>query len=428
MKKNKIVLINPPYTNSVYDCTFMGVGAIQNPTLALATIAAPLLQEGYKVEIIDLDFSGSSVNDLKNRIKQASPQYVGITATTPVFPNLIELAKVVKEVDSDIRVVAGGVHATTFPDETVLNPYIDIVVIGEADYTFLDIVKSKNINNVEGICFKDNGNVKKTFPRNRIGNLDDIPFPAWGLYDINKYKSTRIIERNSPGALLETSRGCVFGCIYCNKNLFGSYHSYKSPLRVIEEIKYLKKIGFKEFHVVDDGFSDNMDRSKEICRLIIESNIKFPWTLLNGIRVDRIDDELALLLKRAGCYQVAFGVESGNQIVLDKIGKQIKLDDVRKAVKISRKAGLEIMCFFMFGLPNETEKTMQDTIDFAKSLDIDLAKFAITIPYPGSPLYNLWDREGCITSKDWKLYLNHNNIEKVYNHPDLEWEQIKKIL
>lgn len=426
MTEKNILLINPPYTESVYHRTFMGVGAIQSPTLALATISAPLLKEGYKVEIVDLDFQDVTILDLKDKVRKNKPEFVGITATTPVFPNLLELLKIVKEIDDNIKVVVGGVHTSTFPEEIILSQDIDIVVVGEADFAFLDIVKSDNLQNVKGIYFRQDGKTVKTPPRERIKNLDNLPFPAWQLYDISKYRSTRLIEKRSPGAFLETSRGCLFSCIYCNKNLFGSYFSVKSPQRVIEEIKYLQKTGFKEFHIVDDGFSNDIDRSKEICRRIIKNNIKIPWTLLNGIRVDKIDEELAYLLKKSSCYQVAFGVESGNQSILDKCGKGVKLEAARRAIKLSRKAGLEILCFFMLGLPGETIETMEDTINFARSLDIDLAKFAITMPYPGSPLYRMWDREGYITSKDWSLYLNHNNIEKVYNHPNLEWTDIRK--
>ena len=196
--------------------------------------------------------------------------------------------------------------------------------------------------------------------------------------------------------------------------------------RVADEMERMLKVGFREIHVEDDGFSTNMRKAKAICDEIIRRGLKAPWTLINGIRVNRTDGELLQKLKEAGCYQAAFGIESGNQEILDRIRKDITKDQVREAVTLTRKVGIETFGFFMLGLPGDTEETMQDTIDFAVELDLDIAKFAVTMPLPGTPLFDEYDEQGLILTKDWSQYLFHDLSNPVYKHPNLSWETIIK--
>ena len=156
----------------------------------------------------------------------------------------------------------------------------------------------------------------------------------------------------------------------------------KTPERVVDEIEYMLKAGFKEINLIDDTFNADIVRAKLICEEIIKRGIKFPWHPNNGMRVDRVDRELFSLMKRSGCYTVSFGLESGNQTILNNINKGINLEQSEQAVRLAKLEGMETFGFFMLGLPGETEKTMQDTINFAKRLKLDVAKFNITIPLP----------------------------------------------
>lgn len=420
----RILLVNPPYSKVTYEDVDRKAGTLQNPVLSLAMVAAPLIEDGHDVRIADLDLEADPYPSLVQTLKEFRPDYVGVTGTTPMAAEMGRIAAMAKEHCPNAVTVAGGVHVTTFPKEMLESSPFDLVVIGEGDFTLRDVLRSARPDDVPGIGFRRGGEVVLTPPRPLLDDLDELPMPAWQLYDITRYKTSKLVERESPTGLLETSRGCVFTCTYCNKNIFGRKFRTKSPERVVDEIERMLKLGFREIHIEDDGFSTNLKKAKAVCDEITRRGLKFPWTLINGIRVNRTDEELVRKLKAAGCYQVAFGIESGNQKILDRCQKGITLDQVRKAIAMTKKAGIETFGFFMLGLPDETEETMQDTIDFAVELDLHIAKFAITIPLPGTPLFEEYDREGLILTKDWSKYLFHETANAVYRHPNLSSETI----
>jgi radical SAM superfamily enzyme YgiQ (UPF0313 family) len=185
-------------------------------------------------------------------------------------------------------------------------------------------------------------------------------------------------------------------------------------------------LGFKEIHISDDCFNTDMERAKEICRLIIKAGLKFPWSTISGIRVDKVDKELLSLMRKAGCYRVVFGLESGDERILKNINKGITLAQAAFAVKTAKEAGLEVLGYLMIGLPGETEESMRKTIDFALTLDLDIAKMAITVPLPSTPLYNEWLKEGFIKEAAWsKFNLNTIPVE-LYDHPTLAWDKIER--
>ncbi|MHC4771688.1 MAG: B12-binding domain-containing radical SAM protein [Planctomycetota bacterium] len=225
---------------------------------------------------------------------------------------------------------------------------------------------------------------------------------------------------------METSRGCVYDCVFCNKNCFGRTFRVKSPERVVQDFQRVIDQGFKEIYLADDGFTTNMTRAKKVCDLLIENNIKIDWCTLNGIRADRVDLELLKKMKQAGCYRIYLGVESGNQGVLDRIKKGTKLEYLENAVTWGKQAGLEVVGYFMLGLPGDTEETMQQTIDFAKKLDLDLAKASVTIPLPATEMFNDLDAKHLIKTQDWTKYKFHSVPSSIYDHQTLSWPVIEK--
>ncbi|MBU0980562.1 MAG: B12-binding domain-containing radical SAM protein [Nanoarchaeota archaeon] len=416
----KILLVNPP-SRSLYTRAEVKGAVPYNAPLTTAVLAAPLLKDGHEVAVFDFNLPGNSDAKFMKAL-DAKPDYVGITFNTPLFPEAKRLAKMAH--DKGIKVLGGGPHASAIPVDTLKETDLDIVIVGEGDFTLPEIMKH-DLKDVKGICYKDQGKIKCNPPRPYMKDLDVIPFPAWQLYDLSRYQSPSLVCKKNPLGFFESSRGCVFECSYCNKCIFGRTFRSKSPRRAVDELKHMLKLGFKEIYFVDDGFSTQLERSKEICRLIIKEKLKFPWQLTNGIRVDRVDKELFTLLKKAGCYRVAFGIESGNEEVMRDFGKHTKLEQVRQAVDWATKAGIETWGFFMLALPADTEETMQDTIDFAKSLNLTLAKYSITTPYPGTKLFNDLDKKGLIKSKDWGKY-NVYEPHEIYDHPQLSWPIINR--
>lgn len=258
-----ILLINPSSRERVYLNTNVKVGAPSHPSLGLATIAAPLIQKGYGVKVVDMDLSGMTLAELQRTVRDYAPRYVGITGTTPLYSEMVNLSQLVKDIDNLIMVVVGGVHASVLPEEFMHLDSVDVVVYGEGDFTLVDVLSGMPLE-VKGIYYKSDGVVIQNEPRERVQDLDTLPYPAWGLFDLERYEASYLAVRKNPIGPLETSRGCVFGCSFCNKSIFGRAFRVKSVRRVVDEMEYMLKVGFKEIHIQDDGFSTILERAKEI--------------------------------------------------------------------------------------------------------------------------------------------------------------------
>ncbi len=423
-KQKKILLVNPSYS-FLYKQGKTRVW-LYTPSITLAVIAAPLLKDGHSVEILDLNKTDSELTVLRKKLTHFQPDYVGISFTTPLIEKAIIIASEIKKFNKDIIVIAGGVHPTSFPEELLKESDFDMVVTGEGDFVLSELLSNKETTSIGNLVYKKNGIIQSN-PRNKlIKELDILPYPAWQLYNLSDYKVTKVMARNNPAGWIETSRGCVYNCSFCNKNIAGKTFRVKSPKRVTDEIEFMLSLGFKEIHIVDDGFTTDMKRAEMICDEIIKRGLRFPWATVTGIRADRVNLGLLKKMKQAGCYRVYYGIESGNQQILDGFGKGETLEDVRRAVRESRQAGLEVYGFFMLALPGETKETMRDTLNFAKELNLDMAKATITLPLPATPFYEELEEKGLIKTKDWSKYNTYVPAREVYTHPTVDWDTVDK--
>lgn len=418
----RVLFILPP-SQELYAKAKVKVAVPERPSLTFATLAAPLIEAGHRVEILDLDMTSQPGKTLEGKLTEFHPDYVGITCTTPLVYKVKKIATTIKENDTNAIVVVGGPHPSSLPKSVLSDSDVDIVCLGEGDFTMADIVSGADWSSIQGISYKENGRLVANPQREYIANLDQLPLPAWQLFNLKEYRTPRLSCRKNPVGTMETSRGCVFGCTYCNKNIFGRTFRVKSPQRVVAEMEYMLSLGFREIHVMDDGFTIDLKRAKQVCDLIMERRLIFPWNLHNGIRVDRVDREFLEKAHAAGCYGISFGIESGDQSLLDQVNKGITLEQARQVFRWTREVGIETLAYFMFGLPGETEETMQKTINFAKELDPDYTKVSILLPLPGTPLYHDFEQQGYIKAKDWSLY-NQHDPSGVYNHPNLDWQTI----
>jgi radical SAM superfamily enzyme YgiQ (UPF0313 family) len=262
-------------------------------------------------------------------------------------------------------------------------------------------------------------------------DVDAIPWPAYHLFKIERYTNlqplTDGLDPNARTYTLVTSRGCPYQCIYCSKPITGHTWRARSAEDVVAEWRYLvREMGATEIGITDDVWNLKLERSKEICRLLIAEGLTdVPWVTVHGMRADHTDAELFQLMKEAGCKRVGFGVESGNQAVLDSIRKKQTLDDVRRAFREAKAAKLQTMGFFIFGLPADTEESMDDTIRFALELEPDLANFMLAAPYPGTELWEIARRDGRLFSMNWRDYAIHD--EKAhYELPSLPAELVER--
>ena len=320
---SKVLLINPSYRPSYGGVKASIVNPIM-PTLGLATIAATALQKNHKVEILDLSWRPYNYELVRNHIKQNKPDIIGITATTPLMNQLRDISVLAKDVSKNILIVAGGSHPSALPEETLRESLVDAVFVGEADYTFSDICDGIPLKEIPGLVYKNsNGEILSTKSRPPISNLDDLPMPAWHIYNISDYyRMSRLLAKRLPVTMAEFSRGCVFKCDFCaSKITLALGYRKKSPERCAEEVKHMYSLGFKEFMLADDIFTSDNKWAKNVCDEITKTNIDMPWSCSNGIRVESADKDLFKSLRKSGCYRVSFGFESGNDEVLKMFGK-----------------------------------------------------------------------------------------------------------
>ena len=423
----KILFFNPPSRRNVYLSTNVGVAAPSYPSLTLSTLAGNLITK-HNVKITDLDLVPNFYESIFNEIQDFKPDMIAASANTPDYFSVRDIMSLVKEKYPGIKTIVGGVHITALPAEASKEKCFDFLVLGEGDGVIAELLSTTSFEKVSGIIYTKDayfGERISTPKRKLIDDLNTLPFPAWHLFKLNKYKNSRLSTRVNPVGLIETSRGCAFQCNFCNKLTFGTEHRTKDPKRVVDEIEYMLKCGFKEIHFIDDSFTQNIERAKEICIEIIRRNLRFPWSSFSGVRADMVDFDFFQLAKKSGCWQVAFGIESGDQDILNKINKKVTLSKVENAVKLAKKAGINTFGFFILALSGETEQSMKRTIEFACKLPLDIAKFDICIPYPGTPYYNELKSQGRIKSENWSRYICHNTDEPLFDHPNLKWSTIR---
>lgn len=419
----KVLLINPSSTVNVYNKSRIKIAIA--PSLTFAALGASLLKDNHDVRILDLIFSDNLEGNVRKELESFNPEFVGITIPTTAVFEMRKIAKIVREFNKKVTLIGGGVHPTARPKETLLKSELDILVMGEGDFTISEIINGEDLDSIKGIAYKKNNGVVINERKELISDLDSLPYPAWSLYDLSKYVSPKSLS-DSPVGYIETSRGCPFRCIYCNKSIFGYRFRTKSVKRVVDELEYMKKTGFKEIFISDDGFTENIERSKEICDLIISRKLNIKWHLGSGIRVDRIDREFLLKAKEAGCHRIHFGIETASPKILKEINKMANLDQVREAFRLCNEVGMDTTAYFLYGFPSETEETMKAAIKLAKELRPTFARVAIVMPYPGTELWERWNKEGVIKSHNWADYTFHNFFNKVYEHPTLDLKTIQK--
>ncbi|MAG10939.1 hypothetical protein CMI44_01340 [Candidatus Pacearchaeota archaeon] len=414
----KVLLIQPNY-RSIYAYAQKKEITPVFPPLGLAYIAAVLQKGKIPVKILEANANDFNHEQIKKQIMEYSPDVVGITATTSLIEEAHEIAKFCPR---KIKVIIGGIHASSMPQETLEKfDRFDYLVRGEGEFTMLEFIQKKPLSKIEGLSYREEEKIIHNPSRELNDKLDDLPFPARDLLPMEKYFS--VGAKQTPSDYILSSRGCPYQCIFCADHLVhGKKFRFRSPENMIQEVEELYKRGVKDWDFVDDNFTLIMDRVEKFCDMMIEKglNKKMSWRCANGIRVDRITPELLRRMKKAGCYMVSLGIESGNEQILKNMKKSIDLNKVRLAVKWCKEAGIETRGLFMFGNLGENKQTMEDTINFAKSLDIDTATFHITIPFPNTDYWKIIKKEGEIYPKNYRDYIAYGNV--IFNHGELSEE------
>lgn len=379
------------------------------PSLGLLMIGAVLKQAGEEVKFIDLDAENFNDSELAATVKNFQPDLAALTCVTPTFSSACAAAEIIKE-NSRAKVVLGGIHATIAPDECFKNYNLDFLAVGEGEETIKELadqLKSgkADFKEIKGLWSRNGRQAVKSEPRPLIKNLDQLPWPAWDLIkNLNSYQPPDALRR--PVMSIMTSRGCPFGCTFCcSKQIFGRAYRTRSKDSLIAEIRhYVEKFGLKELHIMDDVFTLNKERTIEICKAIQAAKFNLTLSFANGIRADSIDEEVLQVLKNTGFEDLGFGVETGDEKILESIKKSATKDGMRRAFKLAKKFGFNTWGFFLIGLPGETKETIKKTIDFAIELEPDFAKFLILKPFPGSEVFNNLESAGLIKNYNYDNY------------------------
>ncbi len=412
IEKNQIVKSHPP----------MGI-------LYLATYIKSL---GYQVKVLDALAEKLSWLQIKKRIKKYSPNVIGISVMfTAYYQDTLELSKKIKKNFPHIKIVLGGAHISIDPDTCIQNNYIDFVIFGEGEKTFENLLKNinnkKNISKIDGLIYKKGKKIQKNPPRELIKNLDSIPFPDWSLLNLKKYKFDDGFQMRKPCFIVETSRGCPNHCVYCSAFAVWQHHwRGRSPKNVVDEIEILiKKFGAKEIAFFDDTMSLDQQRMIGICNELINRKINIKWSTPNGIAHWTINKSLLRLMKKAGCYKITFGIESGDPSLRRWIGKPYSLDEAKKLTQYANKLGFWTNATNIIGFPYETMEQIQKTLNYSLESDVDVAYFFRLGLRPGAPVYNIFEKEGLLP-KNKKLLLYESKSCNTKNFTGNQLVQIQK--
>lgn len=409
----KILLLSPLIARTKVD-----------PPVGLCYLQSYLDSKGYTESKIFHTYK--SYDEVKSFITEYKPDVVGISCLTVHRGSSFKLAKLAKEINPNIKVVFGGCHSTFMWKQIMENfDFVDYIVIGEGEITFYELVRAIDkklpTKDIKGIVYKEDGKTIRTEDRPFIENLDDLPFPSWRDVDFNDFAipDPPMHHFRERKASIVTSRGCVFNCGFCSTTHFWTRRwRARSAKNVVDEIEWLvKEHNVRFFSVSDDIFALDIDRVIDICKGIIERKLDVKWYA--ETRVDRMSKEMFEWMKKAGCFLVQFGVESGSDKMLNNINKGVTSKQVAYAIKCAKEAGLKTDMLLMVGNIGETDETVDETIKLIDEVKPDVVVVSITQVFPSTRLYEIAKQQNFISDDHWlsdktaPVYTYENDLKKL---------------
>ncbi len=410
----RVLLINPPLEHmirwTVTDWELHLEEISSFPPLGLMYLASYLREHTHHVcGIIDAVAENMNYERLEHSISTFGPDIVGITSSTYTFYDVLQTAKIVKEVDPAIHVCLGGPHTWLFPDETMLHPEFDSLVMGDGEIAFKELVdrleQGNSFRDINwAVVYREGDRIVKTGKTRHITELDDLPFPAFDLLNCTNYYAT--FGKSSTMSTIISSRGCPFRCTYCQ--VLDKKYRTRSSENIIKEMFVYYDKGIRDFYFFDDMFNITAKRVIEVSERILESRMggNIRW-LFRG-RVDMISEDMLKIAKKAGCTQVLLGVEDYTDEGLRRIKKNITVKQAFDAVRMTKKHGIETSTNWIIGLPHHrSRQDIYDLIDTAIQIDSDYAQFSILQLFPGSEMFEECVREGSLTADRWSNFVKH---------------------
>jgi anaerobic magnesium-protoporphyrin IX monomethyl ester cyclase len=429
-----VMLIVPPDTLSIEASMSKTFGERERgyyPKLGILYVAGYLEKHTGRPPIfVDCPANGIGYDELAHQIADAQPDLVGIGVLTFCLLDALKVARLVKKVHPPARVCFGGVHAGLYPEETLRLPEVDFVVHGEGERAFTRLVQAleagaskAELKRIPGVGYRMDGDFYLNPEKDLPESLDDLPFPARHLISMERY--SHVLARGNQFSTLQSSRGCPFACTFCDIRKSG--FRARTPENVVAEIRHMAEQGVDELFFVDDTITVQKKRLHDLCRAIIKSGLSIYYKI--SARVDTVTPELLADLKQSGCYRIHYGVETANPRLLKYMEKGVTPEQVSRAFRMTKEAGIQALAYMMIGIPTETRAEMQETIDFAISLDADYAQFSVCTPYPKTELYRRLLADGTIPYDYWQAFVENPQPEfrvKFWN-PDFEEAELRAV-
>ena len=407
-KQRVVLLIYPPISkHERYSSDIGEVGGAQIP-LGIYYIASYVRSHGFQVHCIDAEAQRLENSEIILKVKEITPDIIGLSSTTVAFQRTIALAQEIKVTLPHLPIVIGGPHATSNIENVMNYSVFDYLIYGEGEKTFVDLLhalwrendEDKFFSSIHGLSYREHGVVKINQARDYIQDLDTIPFPAYDLIpDLTMYHPDPSNYRFTPVVNVITSRGCPNHCTFCDRGVFGQKLRQRSPENVAEEIEFLvKQYGVQEIAFVDDTFTLGKQRIQRIFTLLQQKDIQISWTCMS--RINTVDYETLTFMKKMGCWKIKFGIESGDESILKKIRKNIDLRSAREVIGYCKKLKISTSGFFIIGHPGETKESIEKTILYALDVPLDDIVVTINTPMPGSVQYDEVEQYGTLDSRN----------------------------
>ena len=402
-----------------------------NFNYGLASIAAWLRQHGHDVTILDPQFCDGT-DGVRDRVQRGGYQIVGITSYTPTVTDAFATVRLVRQALPQATIVMGGPHCAYFPLETVDDcPELDYAVAGEGEMPMLELVRMLETGNsdpagIRGLVWRRDGKAVDN-PRPPYLDIDTLPMPAYDLFPLGKYTLQPTVYKRLPTFTTIVSRGCPFPCTFCEAHqVLGKKVRFRDVELVLDELQFMiKNYGARGFFFHDSTFTINRKWTERLCERIIERKLDFTWMCLT--RVDTISLELLRLMKRAGCYGVSFGIESGNQKTIDFLRKKATVAGNIAAIRAAKDAGLYVTATYMIGVPGEDEADVRNTIRFAKDNPTHIAHFFWPLPYPRTQFFEQCRADGgMMENPKWENF-NIYADRPVYINPRIGYDRMREL-
>ncbi len=400
-----LALINPPLTMEERYGKFAALGS-STPNLGLCYLASSARNNKFNVKIIDSPVEDLDIDQTVSLVKELDPRFIGITAATVNIIRASRLAKAIKDSGLTAPLMIGGAHVSALPTDTMKEfPAFDIGVINEGELTILDLLNTSgtpgDLKDIAGIVFREGEEVFSTTPKKPIEDIDQLPYPAFDMLPdmIKYYRPASHSYLRLPSAALVTSRGCNGTCTFCARPFIGEKyrgHSAEYTLGMIDLL--VKQYGVRDILFYDDNFLLDKKRVTDICEGLLKKDYNISWSCL--ARNETISPDFCKLIKKAGCWQIAFGIESGDQTILNNLKKRTTVEKNLKAIKLTNEAGIHSRGYFMIGCPGETVESMNKTMEFTVSSGLKDFHSTFCTPMPGSELFDNAESYGTF-DRDW---------------------------